>query len=180
MSRLKFDFACNTEKAKFLTVIATELVNTMIGLDSFWDNIPDQKQFTYTDLKTPQLIEETIFQFFRSEIKIGFYRSSWFFRNVVAHVKNKQPNTLYFNTRHPDFHQLKGESLEDDVRDKINTVMHELIHVADNRSRFSFGHGDNSPHEKQNSFPYWMGAYASRFFDKSEFHTNLSMIRGSY
>ena len=180
MSRIKFDFACDVDKAKFLTVIATELVNTMIGLDSFWNNIPEDKQFTYTDLKTPQLINEVRFQLDKSEIKIGFYKSSWFFRNVVAHVKNKQPNTVYLNTRNPNFYQLKGESLEDDIRDKINTVMHELIHIADNRSGYSFGHGDNSPQKKQNSFPYWMGVYASKFFKNDEFFTKLNVLRGSY
>ena len=187
MSRIKFDFACDVDKAKFLTVIATELFNEMIALDAFWNGIPDNKAFyPVTINETPianngvVVKQEMIRGLFSNDVKIGFYRSSWFFRNVVGHFKSSQPNTIYLNTRHYDFKKLKGESLEEDLRDKIETVAHELVHLVDSKSEYSFGHGDNSPVGKENSFPYWFGKYAANFFKHDEFYTKLNVLRGSY
>lgn len=180
-SRLKFEFDSDIDKAKFLTVIATELFSEMVCLDAFWNGIPNDKKFTHTDLDTPLIKETMEVGLFGYDLKISFYRSSWFFRNVVGHVKNGKPFTIFINTRHKDFKKLKGESLEDDIRDKIETIAHEIVHLIDMRAMFGgFGHGDNSPVGKENSFPYWFGRYAANFFKHEEFHTKLRMIRGSY
>tara|TARA_B100001971_G_C18268010_1_gene596158 strand:+ start:14007 stop:14555 length:549 start_codon:yes stop_codon:yes gene_type:complete len=160
-----FKFENKIEKAKFNYVMAIMHINELVRSKEFWKNIPNDKKFTYTLHSTDRLKNLMSSYMRNAEIEITFYRSSWFFRGVVSNVKNNKPNTININTRHRNFTRTSGESIIMDIADKINTICHECVHIADNlNGNMSFGHGDNNPVGKEDSFPYWFGNYARDYF----------------
>lgn len=160
-----FKFENKIEKAKFNYVIAIMAINMMIDEDEFWDGIPNDKIFTHTEHSASKLKHEMKSFLKHDQVSISFYRSSWFYRNVVANVNKNNPRVINFNTRHYSFGILPSEDIFHDVTDKINTIIHEASHVLDNiLSNMSFGHGDNNSSFKSNSFPYWIGKYAQDYF----------------
>lgn len=49
------------------------------------------------------------------------------------------------------------------------TIVHELSHCADRANpRFSWGHGDNSSHKKEFSYPYYLGREAKRWLERNK------------
>ena len=63
---------------------------------------------------------------------------------VNAFVYSDRPDSLYINTR-----QIANRT----SRDWEETIWHELVHVADQLSTGSFGHGDNSLAGKDETAP---------------------------
>ncbi len=61
---------------------------------------------------------------------------------------------------------LNGYKLDRAVPSLVGTLAHELVHVADSLSSYSFGHGNNKPEGKQNTAPYWVGTCAKKLCDK--------------
>lgn len=164
---MKVEFQSQIDAAKFLHVVAADCVNQMTNLDQFWDGIPDSEKFDFANRSTHDIKIMVRKWLGKNRITMAFY-SGWLFRGVVAHVKPKRPRTIYFNTRHYDFCQLKGETLKQDILDKIETISHELVHVVDSLYEdASFGHGSGSdPVEHANTFPYWFGRYCADFFER--------------
>jgi hypothetical protein len=91
-------------------------------------------------------------------VKIKGYKSFWPWSKCCAYVSAKSPDTVFLNTRKfgkkPNFPFL------------AMTIMHEIVHLCDYRSDFSFGHGNNSSVGKENTAPYYMGVLAKYFYER--------------
>ena len=85
--------------------------------------------YSYTDDDKDQVMEKLTRQVSRLKngiIEIVPYKSSWFTRKVIGHVKNGNKTQIFFNTRH-DFDEVKLARL----------IYHEILHWA------GYGHGGN-------------------------------------
>lgn len=81
-----------------------------------------------------------------------------FYKNTVAVTNPKEPFVLHY---HMAF-------LSNSVGQKINTIVHELIHNVDDHDGQpgeQMGHGDNDWHGKENTAPYWIGEFAQRLYE---------------
>lgn len=67
----------------------------------------------------------------------------------------------YFTPKRPFDINLNGYKLNRSPQSFVGTLVHELIHMADNLSPLYFGHGDNSPIGKENTAPYSIGSLAA-------------------
>lgn len=181
---MKLEFQSPLDTAKFIQVMAADAINEMILIPEFWDGIPDNKLFDYATIPSNEIKAIMHVWLKKTKLVIGFYRSTWFFRGVVAHVKPKNPTLVNFNTRHHDFCLLKGETVKEDISEKINTTAHELVHTIDNLyENAEFGHGnENDPFLTKGSFPVWFGKYCQEFFLNSEFFNSktLKILKKAY
>jgi hypothetical protein len=80
-------------------------------------------------------LEETIVVTLDTYTQSIFSYRNPFIGPVNAHVKTHQPNRIYFNTRMFSWNRNKDEWKD--------TTFHELIHIWDAHSPFTFDHGDN-------------------------------------
>lgn len=135
---------------------AVELANYILGLPKFYNEIRQMKTFSHattTPANIATLIEEsdlklTVAIFFPRKIKAIKYR------NTIAYVDSKSPNTLLLNKKKVDERRRTDISL-------AGTIIHEAIHALDNdNTDFSFGHGSNRKKGKDKSAPYWIGEKA--------------------
>jgi hypothetical protein len=155
----------NIDRAKTYTILSGLIFNRMIMQTNFWAGIPDDKKFTNTNLQGYE-VKKILKSFLdvNHGIRVSFYYSSFYRRNVVAYVNTGKAMRLHFNTRHHDFILKNNETPFNDIGDKICTLSHETVHIIDNYSLKRFGHGDNSSQGKQDSVPYWFGDYCKKYF----------------
>lgn len=66
----------------------------------------------------------------------------------------------YFTTARPFDINLNGYKLKRSPQSFVATLIHELVHMADNLSPNYYGHGDNSPIGKESTAPYQIGRIA--------------------
>jgi hypothetical protein len=162
---MKFGHSKKIETAKTNVILSGLIFNKMIETPAFWGGIPKDKVFSNTNLSCEE-VTKIIRVFLTSNygIKVSFYYSNYFQRNVVAYVNSGRYMTLNFNTRFHDFVIKRSESPVNDLADKLCTLSHETIHIVDNYSDQSFGHGSNSSVGKGDTVPYWFGDYCKKYF----------------
>ena len=79
-------------------------------------------------------------------INIKFYKPFWPWSKALAYVNDDK--TIYLNSR----------KLNRSIPSISGSIAHEVIHILDNRYKeVSMGHGNNSPINKENTAPYWIG-----------------------
>ena len=79
--------------------------------------------------------------------EVRFYKPRWPWSAALAYVQGNNPKTIYINER----------KLNRSEASIAATIAHEYIHVLDNYTPESFGHGDNYASGKDNSAPYYFG-----------------------
>ena len=97
---------------------------------------------------TPQILAGLVESFYtNSNVIIEEYKTPWWKRsNVLAYTTDSR--RIFINTRNLD---RSDASI-------AGTIAHELIHCVDNQDiKYYFGHGDNSPINKGQTAPYWIG-----------------------
>lgn len=68
----------------------------------------------------------------------------------------------YFTTSRPFDINLNGYRINRSPQSLVATLIHELVHMADNTSSVYFGHGDNSKVGKELTAPYLIGSLAAQ------------------
>lgn len=90
------------------------------------------------------------------EVKVKFYTQNYlsYLRSPVnAHVKENEPDAIYFNDR------MFTRGWNKSVSDYRETILHELTHIFDRHSPHTFGHGKNSLKGKDNTAPVKLAKY---------------------
>lgn len=82
---------------------------------------------------------------------LGFPKKS----NVLAYTSDSK--TIYIN----------ANNLNRSLESIAGTLAHEYVHCSDNAcSTFTFGHGNNSSHKKESTFPYAFGKNVKNWLER--------------
>lgn len=106
-------------------------------------------KFDFTNATTQQLGEALRVAWLGCAFEIRTYKTA----NLRVLAKTTDSKGFYVNT-------YRINRTQADIN---GTCGHELIHCIDRVTpKYVFGHGDNSPNKKGNSFPYWFGSYVKK------------------
>lgn len=98
------------------------------------------------NLSSVDIIGQAVEQDIR--VYLDTYTQNYFsykYAPVISHVKNHEPTRIYYNTRFFE-HDLP-------IQRWVENLAHEIIHVFDHHSPYTFSHGENSLKGKDNSAP---------------------------
>lgn len=102
-------------------------------------------------------------------------RSDWQNRTTVVRTYSPRnwlgfkikSNVLAYTVNGKEFF-LNANNLDRSDASICGTLIHEFAHVVDNNAaKLSFGHGDNSPNQKDTSYPYWIGSKAKKWAERN-------------
>lgn len=150
---MKFIYYGGTEKIKK----AVDRANKITSDSDFYLTIKHQPDFTFTDV-SPAVISENI-KMYNYRIVVKDYWKPFAF--AFAYFTPADPDSIYINRA----------KLGRPTNSVVNTIVHEGVHVVDNWNKMlDYGHGSNSPEDKELSAPYWIGGLAQRFANKMYGH----------
>ena len=89
---------------------------------------------------------------FSNQISVVKWTPKWRWTKAIAMTNDD-------GKIHLNVHKMNRHTAE-----IVETIIHETIHIADDGSEFSFGHGSNNPKGKKNTAPYLIGALAYLYF----------------
>ena len=130
------------------------MANKVLLNNEFYNKIALKSQFDFSNA-TGQIISDII-KISNLEFKVDLFYPRLFgsfmrYRKSLAYITSSYPNTLFLNAR----------KLNRALAEIAATISHESIHALDDSENiYSFGHGNNSPVDKDNTEPYWIGNLA--------------------
>lgn len=146
---------------------AVQKANALLTDTTFLQAIRDKDRFDLSTA-TPAVIADLIAS---SELEFSvelFYPNSitqrWKYRNTLGYTDADFPNTVFLNVKR----------LNRGIAEIVGTIIHECIHALDDANdEYTFGHGNNSPRDKDNTAPYWIGNLAVKCISGDE-HATVS------
>lgn len=136
---------------------AKKLVEEMFGpkRQILVDAILDRKKFDYSTASAAELSQMMTTYWDKYKTEIMLFKPFWPWSKTLAYCKDEK--RIYLNER----------KLNRSVESIAGTMAHELVHAADNAyPNIRCGHGSNSAHRKDGSFPYWFGYYVANVLRK--------------
>jgi len=138
-------------------IAAKERVQNLFGRERqrLVDAILTQKKFDYSTASPAELVNmiSQYWDIYKTEIVL--YKTRWPWSKTLAYTNDAK--TIHLNSRR----------LDRSVESISGTIMHELVHCADNAfPNIRCGHGSNDSHNKDGSFPYWLGYWAKNYLQK--------------
>ena len=133
---------------------AVEKANFILRDAEFYQEIRKKERFdmsTATPGEIASYLEtlELLFEVILFKPQTLFERIKY--RKTYAYTDHNYPNMLFIN-------ELKLEREEESI---AATIIHESIHALDHAVEdYTFGHGSNRAHNKENTAPYWIGNLA--------------------
>lgn len=82
------------------------------------------------------------------QIQVKVYYPKWRWSKAIGYYTSVRPNDINING-----YMIKNRTVEQ----YVETIIHELTHLADGQTVESFGHGNNSPIGKENTAPWKIG-----------------------
>jgi hypothetical protein len=137
--------------------LAVEQANGVLKNPKFLDSIAAHPKFDMCD--APPTVIAGLIRTSALAFQIKLFRP----RSLIDRIRYRK-TFAYMDRRFPATLFLNEKKLDREVADVAATIVHESIHGLDNtESRYSFGHGDDSPNGKENTAPYWIGTRAYEF-----------------
>lgn len=145
-----FVYIGNNETLKYSVKLANDLLNES---KTFKTKITEIESFDMTDpdeVSGQMVWDELIDVHKKYKVQIKIYYPLWRFSKAYG----------YFTTSRPFDINLNGYKLNRSPQSFVATLVHELVHMSDNLSPHYYGHGDNSPVDKEMTAPYLIGRLA--------------------
>ena len=152
------------DEAKYYSFFALDTLAILLADKDFWRDFREEalkRYFAHTNADTKRVVEALLVTASTTGLVLDFYNTRWYWqKNVIAHVKNSSA-VINLNMKSHKF-TYKGINRKDQIEfiaDKIRTLGHEFVHVADNLYKdLYFGHGSNVP-KNILTFPVFFGDF---------------------
>lgn len=155
-----------SEAEHFKVRLSVKCANSVLDNPNFYERISGKPYFDIATAKPSEiskLIQDTDMVFRVATFKPkGFYQRIKY-HGTLALTEKRYPGRLFVN-----------ENKLDGSAERIAaSIIHESIRALDDISTLSFGHGDNVPHDKSNTAPYWIANLAYRILMHELDHSPL-------
>lgn len=133
---------------------AVSVANSGLLLDSVKDQIINHSGFDMSTADPVYLANNYATFLIGIDVKVVVYKPYWRWSKALGYFDPSKPSTIHLNA-----YKLKRS-----LASVVGTFYHEVAHMCDNADKYhSYGHGDNNPKGKQNTFPYAVGNMAMGF-----------------
>lgn len=140
-------------------VNATADVSRLLADEKFTDLVRELDHFDMADV-APIDVLVFVQHFCKfNEVTVGTYTPFYWRSKARARFVPSRPYGVELSTRR--LHRSSDPKLNN--ASLVGSIVHELVHAADNDCRFSFGHGNNKPQGKENTAPYKLGKLAKEY-----------------
>jgi hypothetical protein len=167
--RIDREIINRTDEAKYYTFFALDVLAEMFSQVDFWKELrreAKKNNFAHTNTRPTNIVDCLWSAKITHGLRLDFYRTRWFWqKKVIAHVKNGSTiicmNTNSFKFLLPSKKQTEAQ-IKFFIADKVRTLGHEFVHVADNlHKEYFFGHGSNTP-KNELTFPEFFGDFCRK------------------
>lgn len=158
-----------TESRDTRIIEAVVLANEIINSISFRAAMQSRSSFDMSNASPAHVMGE-LEEFNRLHcISVVTYRPWYRWSKAYARFQPSRPHTVQLSSRKLQRHSDSGIN----AASLVGSIVHEFIHLVDNFSPMSFGHGNNNPTGKENTAPYWAGRKAKELIVKRIDHSGL-------